>query len=201
MMIIRSIARKIAVIGSEYVLLIFFAPLLLVGFGGCSNAHNHKTLAFFFDGVPSGEQPVPINLDSIRKADSAYRKKNLAKADKPTIYYHKPFKEKKCGNCHDQGVMGKFLKPQPSLCYQCHDDFGRRYKALHGPVGGGYCTACHDPHTAHTAKLLKRPGQQLCIHCHNSALVLKNEAHQAIADTSCTDCHNPHGGNDRTFMK
>jgi predicted CXXCH cytochrome family protein len=198
----RFFNRMITPNGSGYLLVFSLTVIVMLAFFGCSAVHRHKTLTFFFDGVPdtNGMQSTKI-LDSKEKTDSAGMKGFIAKADKPKIYYHEPFKERKCDACHDKSTMGKFLKPQPMLCYQCHDDFSQKFKVVHGPVGGGYCTACHNPHSGDSEKLLKRPGQRLCLYCHSSVQVMKNEMHKDIADANCTDCHNPHGGEDRTMLR
>ncbi|MEI7897081.1 MAG: cytochrome c3 family protein [bacterium] len=203
-MMIVKIARKIISmkrIGflSLSVATVFFS----LNFSGCSSRHSHKTLAFFFDGVPpaQGEKTAISGNDSIHKTDSAGLKGTLAKVDNNKIFYHQPYKLRECSSCHDQSAMGKFLKPQPMLCYQCHEDFSRKYKVLHGPVASGYCTACHEAHTGNYPKLIKRAGQQLCLYCHNTDQVFKNEAHKDIEDTTCTKCHNPHGSTDRKMLK
>jgi predicted CXXCH cytochrome family protein len=176
--------------------------MLIAGFFGCSPVPRHKTLSFFFDGVPEpGANGAIAGNDSSVRKDSSGTNTLLARAAKTEVYYHSPYREKQCSSCHDQGTMGKFVQPQPMLCYQCHEDFGTKYKVLHGPVGGGYCSGCHEPHTAKNSKLLKREGQQLCLFCHNADQVLGNEVHKDIADAACTECHDPHGGPDRTFLK
>lgn len=163
---------------------------------------RHRTLTFFFDGVPPlDEKSAGAAKDSISHAKGPGEKVIPTQPEKPKIHYHEPFLAKKCGICHDQNTMGKFIKPQPMLCFQCHDDFSKKYKVLHGPIGGGNCTACHDPHSAPNEKLLQRVNQQLCYYCHSAVLVKQNVAHKSIADASCTTCHNPHGGKDRNMLK
>ncbi|MEI7725570.1 MAG: cytochrome c3 family protein [Bacteroidota bacterium] len=201
-MISRFINRLKKKIKYGFLLLFVLTILLLVSLFACSPVPRHKTLAFFFDGVPSpNEAPAVRRNDSIVKRDTTADQGLVAKEEKSTVHYHVPYKEKKCGSCHDQNTMGKFVKPQPALCYQCHDDFSKKYKVVHGPVGGGYCTACHEKHMANNQKLLKKEGQDLCFYCHSPAEVLKIEAHKSISDKNCTECHNPHGGKDRNMLK
>ncbi|MFZ4521378.1 MAG: cytochrome c3 family protein [Bacteroidales bacterium] len=200
-MIVKFRARILNIHGHGYFLISFLVLLLMVYVYGCSPVKHHKTLAFFFDGVPSPQANDDFaSRDSVKKPDSITGK-SLQKAGKPQPNYHKPYKEKHCDACHDQGTMGKFVIEQPMLCYQCHADFSKKYKVVHGPVAGGFCTLCHEPHSSVNRKLLKRVDQQLCFYCHTADIVLNTKAHANIADTSCTDCHNPHGGNDRTFLK
>lgn len=184
---------------------LFFKCMILFGIISfliaCSPKSNYKVLSAIFDGV---SDPFLIDslriADSISKIDSASFQQNSETNLKPQFVFHPPYKEKECATCHDQNVMGKLLQPEPGLCYQCHDNFAQKYKFIHGPVSGGFCTECHSPHMAENEKLLLRTGQELCLHCHQSEQVLKNEAHSGIEDTNCTDCHNPHGGYDKYFL-
>jgi predicted CXXCH cytochrome family protein len=194
--------RKANIQRYRYLPVTISAITLVIVFFGCSPVPRHQVLTFFFDGVPEpAGKTTDTPIDSLGKPDPASKIGMLTSVAKPKVNYHEPYKEKQCASCHDQTAMGKFLKPQPMLCYQCHDDFSGKYKVVHGPVGGGYCTACHEPHTSVNTKLLKRLSQQMCLYCHNSSLVLKNEVHADIGDANCTDCHNPHGGDDRTMLK
>jgi predicted CXXCH cytochrome family protein len=176
--------------------------ILLILQSGCSSTQNYKTLTFFFDGVPEPEiELTGQKLDSLARADSTALAQNMVSAQKPLMYYHSPYQEKDCASCHDKSTMGKFTNPQPELCYQCHDDFKNTYKVLHGPVAGGQCTACHNPHQSENENLLTRTGQSLCLYCHESNLVMALEEHKEIQDANCTDCHNPHGGENKYNLR
>jgi predicted CXXCH cytochrome family protein len=176
--------------------------ILLIFLSGCSSTNNYKTLSFFFDGVPKPDiELTSQKLDSISRVDSTALDQNVISAQKPLIIYHSPYQEKECASCHDKGTMGKFVSLQPELCYQCHDDFKNTYKVLHGPVAGGQCTACHNPHQSENENLLTRKGQFLCLYCHDSDQVLASEEHKDIQDANCTDCHNPHGGENKQILR
>jgi predicted CXXCH cytochrome family protein len=169
---------------------------------GCSSIHSYKTLSFFFDGVPKPENKITTHkLDSISRTDSTSLAQNLIPTQKPLMNYHPPYQEKECASCHDKSAMGKFTSPQPELCYQCHDDFKNAYKVLHGPVAGGQCTACHNPHQSEKENLLSRTGQSLCLYCHDSDQIMASETHKGIQDANCTDCHNPHGGENKNNLR
>jgi predicted CXXCH cytochrome family protein len=179
--------------------------LLLVVFllylSGCSTTNNYKTLSFFFDGVPD-----PAKTTSTQVNDTLNNRDTLAFAQNPVntgpqMQLHSPYQDKKCNSCHDQSKMGKLIKNLPDLCYQCHEDFGTRYKVLHGPVAGGQCSVCHSPHMSLNADLLIRTGQSLCLHCHDAGAILKTAVHQDIKETNCTECHNPHGGENRNILR
>jgi predicted CXXCH cytochrome family protein len=176
--------------------------ILMTLLNSCSSTNSYKTLSFFFDGVPKPDiEKTSQKLDSLASADSTSLSQNIILAQKPLVNYHPPFQEKECASCHDQSAMGKFINPQPELCYQCHDDFKNTYKVLHGPVAGGQCTACHNPHQSENENLLTRTGQSLCLYCHESNLVMALEEHKEIQDANCTDCHNPHGGENKYNLR
>ena len=161
---------------------------------------NKKILTFFFDGVPDSSKVENQSNLLVNNADSNDLKNNLIASTKEQVFTHSPYKAKDCENCHIKSSMGKYVEEQPTLCYQCHEDFSTKFAYLHGPVSGGACTACHSPHVSKFEKLLLRKGQDLCTKCHSLEMVLKNENHSDIGDTNCTDCHNPHGGSDRYIL-
>ncbi len=185
-----------------YLALSVFLLLLVIQLWSCSSVPRHSTLAFFFDGVPETSGHIEQNhSDAIKKSDSARANPTAAKTVADKNNYHRPYKEKQCGSCHDRDKMGKFVLPQPDLCYQCHNDYRRKYKVVHGPVGSGYCTQCHHNHSSKFEKLLTKSSRDLCLYCHNSDQVMKNKAHKEIADANCTKCHNPHGGANHALLK
>lgn len=181
---------------------VLFIIVLSFYLSGCSATNHYKFLSFFFDGVPNPAEQTSINnSDSISRLDSTSLAENIKIESLPTGSIHSPYQEKDCSSCHDQSSMGKFTELQPKLCYQCHEDFSSKYKVLHGPVGGGQCTTCHNPHVSENASLLKRTNQSLCFFCHDQKQVLALEPHKDIENTSCTECHNPHGGDDKFILR
>ncbi|MCX6276988.1 MAG: hypothetical protein NT004_02680 [Bacteroidetes bacterium] len=199
---LKKLNLKVNINGFGYLILSSLSILLIFNLFGCSTVPQRKTLAFFFDGVPdSTEKPSVKANESQKKIATPGKKEIAAKAEPDKYKYHKPYKDKQCGACHDQNTMGKFVAPQPAMCYKCHVDYSKKFKKVHGPVESGYCTACHEHHLSGNEKLLIRTKQELCLFCHVSGQVLKNKAHKDIADANCTNCHNPHGGNDRKMLK
>ena len=181
--------------GNIWVGVLLAAGLFLLS--QCSPS-GKSLLTFFFDGVPEPDSTeVTVPGSEAVPADSA----NLAMDDSapgsPMVFVHYPYGERECAACHDQRSLGTMVEPQPGLCYSCHEDLGTRYQYLHGPVAGGYCTSCHDPHRSGKEKLLKFTGDQLCFHCHKPESVYKNEMHMDLEGMVCVDCHNPHGGEDK----
>lgn len=179
-----------------------FVVIVLIYLSACSTTHNYKTLSFFFDGVPkpAGETQVQLT-DTLNSSDTSLLALNAIRKASPSMVVHSPYQDKQCNSCHDQSKMGKLTKSLPDLCYQCHEDFSNKYKAIHGPVAGGQCTMCHSPHTSSNTGLLTRTNQSLCLYCHESKQIMETEAHLTIKDAACTDCHNPHGGENRNFIR
>jgi len=109
-------------------------------------------------------------------------------------YRYHPEAER-CGGCHGDGGFA-VAGPTDAVCYRCHDrkDGGRN---VHGPLGGGDCTSCHDPHgSANPGLTVEAPGV-LCRGCHDQK---SSEAHlRAARGKPCTACHDPHSA-DRPFL-
>jgi predicted CXXCH cytochrome family protein len=174
---------------------------LLAVMVSCSPKLSNGVLTFFFDGVPA--------RDSTKSASSQVKiiDENSSDVFRPLpvevskeYFVHYPYKEKECFSCHDEKSKSELILSQPDLCYSCHEDFSKKYKYVHGPAAGGYCTSCHNPHMSKEKFLLIRTGQQICLNCHEVKSVLKSDAHKDIADTECTLCHNPHGGENRFIL-
>jgi predicted CXXCH cytochrome family protein len=202
-MIGKLISKLISKLVPGLLLLLLVTVFPFIFFEACSSSKHYKTLSVFFEGVPNPSvQQVTAKKDTFHTASgvSADGRKHPGKTE-AQIIVHPPYKQKKCEACHKQGDMDKTLIRQATACYKCHEDFSIRYNRLHGPVGGGYCSACHNPHFSDNARLLKRPGQKLCLYCHNATELVRVEIHRMVGDANCTSCHNPHGGSDGTFLK
>lgn len=166
---------------------------------GCDPLRRYKAFSFIFDGVP--DPTLRIVVDSLPKKDSLAANLLAGKTKNPEYFYHKPYQENKCNNCHITSEGNKLLKPPPELCYGCHEDFNNVFNTLHGPVASGYCLACHNPHFTKNKKLLLRTNRELCFYCHRPKHVLQSKMHTKIGDKDCTECHSPHGGNNRGTLK
>jgi predicted CXXCH cytochrome family protein len=173
------------------------AILTIVILTSCVTDSNYKTLSFFFDGVQNPKDDS-VSIKIINRKDTLTKKVDIKPVQ--TEFIHLPYAEKSCKDCHEFGTKMVVKIPEPDLCYQCHNDLSKEYKVLHGPVAGGYCTSCHNPHSSKFAKLLvKENNSSLCFNCHVKEDVLKNEVHSE--GMNCVDCHNPHGGNDQYLQK
>ncbi len=123
-------------------------------------------------------------------------------------HVHPPVKED-CASCHQvaispAGTRITLVAEGKALCLTCHDGLTAaaegKLKASHAPVGDS-CTACHDPHSSATPKLLVAPTAELCATCHEVAALQAGHGGQLTPATTCTVCHAPHGSaNPRMLM-
>lgn len=96
----------------------------------------------------------------------------------------------KCSGCHLASEKSlKISGAKDKLCYRCHQRKDKR-KEVHGPMGAGECTACHDAHgSAHKALTVAEP-LELCVLCHDQK---SSEQHmQKSKGKPCVQCHDPH---------
>lgn len=163
----------------------------------CSPYAGKSLLTFFFDGVPEADTLAGISDQGKVSPDSTTLLGVPIALNEPTMWIHYPYAERECAACHDEQSLGNMTEEQPGLCFICHEDFSANYTHLHGPVAGGFCTSCHDPHSSKNEKLLRFTGDDLCFHCHKKESVYRNEMHEGLDGMGCADCHNPHGGEDR----
>ena len=172
-------------------------------FWACSPKFSHKVNTFFFDGIPDPYNvEVKIMIDSTLTADGkTVNEIRVIPVIRNALNLHTPYKEKKCEKCHDRSNMSKPGLPSPELCYQCHEDFNEIYKVVHGPVGSGDCTECHNPHQSRLDNLLTWSEQDICLHCHSMERIFNDKIHKEINNTSCNECHNPHGGDNMNLLK
>jgi|Deesub1362B_J571_1020462.scaffolds.fasta_scaffold00651_9 predicted CXXCH cytochrome family protein len=192
----QQIGRKKKKISGQFALLLFVFFFFL----SCSPVTRYRVLSFFFDGVPDPRKKEEQQPTRAVNADSVLAKLRQRVLAKEKWFFHPPYRERQCDACHSVQSSQRLVEDQKSLCFQCHDDFSETYPILHGPIAGGFCTACHNPHRTKFERLLIRKGQEICTYCHEWGDIRENEVHQEIGETVCTECHNPHGGEDRFLL-
>ena len=166
----------------------------------CDEVDRHKTLTFFFDGVP------PLESEGPQGAYVEPGSQELVQTGQsPAWYVHEPRKD--CSNCHSKRKQRSFtpqthlIAPIPKLCYNCHDDFTATASFVHGPVAVGQCLFCHEPHKSKIEHLLVTPEPGLCYLCHDINTIELIPAHLPKQLSSCTDCHNPHSSSAKGLLK
>ena len=186
-------------------------PALLVA---CSATTRYEVLSFFFDGVPDpseqygeaiGPQGNPLRVLSLeeRARIQAERLKQRP------VFFHRPFEEKKCEECHTfagarkggwmQGLP-KLLVPKEQLCKRCHEPPEARF--VHGPVALGLCALCHEAHRSDYPHLLKAErSRELCTKCHEGETFVTEKEHAEYEDRDCASCHDPHGSDRPSLLR
>ncbi|RKX30888.1 MAG: hypothetical protein DRP71_14295 [Verrucomicrobia bacterium] len=115
--------------------------------------------------------------------------------------------EQLCINCHRLSAdltkrkTGVYTDMNP--CFLCHKDkigeFAQDF--IHGPVAGGTCTVCHNPHGSQFANNLRSPVPVLCLFCHTSIDQMDDPVqHKPFADGHCADCHDAHATGNRWVL-
>jgi len=118
---------------------------------------------------------------------------------------HPSYKNGQCGACHTtKNAKSPDLKmDMPELCYSCHTNYENN-DFIHGPVGAGACTLCHDPHKSENPKLLTTSTiNDLCTSCHSDKGAMLNSGdniHPPVQE-SCINCHDAHGQNHKFQLK
>ena len=177
------------------------ALLLLLA---CSKLNRHRFLSFFFDGVPPPvsnvvDQALEPIRDPVDEADSqagAVAQKTRA----PVQYPHPPYRNGKCGSCHNPADGQLFKTARDGLCSSCHVELTRDRVYLHGPVAVNACLNCHHHHASIYPKVLLRGANETCTYCHNLDDLTSGSHHGTVEQDACVTCHDPHGGKNRFFL-
>ena len=125
-------------------------------------------------------------------------------------WQHGPAAELLCRSCHltdDTQTVSLFPKGRmDKLCFRCHTR-GRKWSQkshIHGPVGTGDCTVCHNPHAdKYPFQLWADGNMELCISCHSDKRKLAMERgadfqyHGILRGRGCVACHDPHASDHR----
>ena len=180
--------------------LFLFVAVLFVS--GCTPDGRYQFLSLFFDGVPDPSRPAQaVSHPAVKKSPVPIDSSLGIAEQAPQFYLHLPYKAKRCAACHASDWPTSVTLDEGTSCAKCHKPWAAKYPRLHGPVAGGVCTGCHNPHMADNRLLLKRAGREVCLYCHATEDALCNEIHASSQNESCTACHNPHGGTNRYFLE
>ncbi len=128
---------------------------------------------------------------------------------------HSPFKDAKCGMCHDFHQADQYkrlLQPVVDTCGMCHPDKKLQVDGAqvpHAPIvkTDRSCANCHNPHFGNARySLQQEPVTELCGQCHKDVLarvdaVSAEKRHGPVRDGKCNACHDPHGTNDPQMLR
>jgi predicted CXXCH cytochrome family protein len=123
---------------------------------------------------------------------------------------HFPSSALLCRTCHQSAADAKqMVVPSgkvEGLCFDCHVN-NKKWSSMthiHGPVGTGDCTICHDPHGSGSEFQLWADGKgKLCVVCHEEMKKYLDTGqknfmvHGIMNAQGCGACHNPHASNHR----
>ncbi len=122
-------------------------------------------------------------------------------------HLHKEVGEKhECSKCHNlRGAVPSYKRmKRSSTCTtsQCHQNMGTA-EFVHGPVAGGTCVACHNPHGSTNEFHRSRTGAQECYVCHENKKedFSKPNAHKPLAQGGCIACHDAHQSETKFQLK
>lgn len=177
----------------------------LAGFvacAACSPTTRYRVLSFFLDGVPpAGSVPATKTSSGSGRPDADGGVEAPAPAAPVRFFAHTPYRDNRCGGCHDT-TSGQLVRPiEEGLCLTCHSSLVAEARFVHGPVVVSDCTTCHHHHTSPYPNLLLKDTVATCLQCHDEDDLAAGEHHASIGQRSCVDCHNPHSGEDRFFLK
>ncbi len=92
---------------------------------------------------------------------------------------------------HPGGLAITLVKQGADLCALCHEAKNTK-KVVHGPIMGGDCTGCHDPHQSPNKGMLREPAPKLCFQCHADSAFKSKVLHPPAASGDCATCHDNH---------
>lgn len=133
---------------------------------------------------------------------------NLKNTTKSLNYFHSPFKEGKCSNCHElhtSNLKGLLKTDINDLCLSCHINMktSKEKPFIHQALKSGKCTDCHMPHASNNISLLIKPVREICWQCHST---IKEEfkklvVHNPYKSGECSRCHDVHISSNFNLLK
>lgn len=179
------------------------SALALAGLVSCAEPVRYRVLSMFFDGVPlpgqRSEREVGYAPPPGRFAAGVTAEQEVTLSRK-LLYAHAPYRENRCGSCHDPGTGEVYRSDRDGLCRSCHTEVTSEPTFLHGPVAVEACLFCHHPHGSGFEGLLLADTNDTCYRCHAPGDLTGGAHHVGLDERRCTVCHDPHGGQDRFFL-
>ncbi|HIJ78268.1 MAG: cytochrome c3 family protein [Desulfobulbaceae bacterium] len=156
----------------------------------CSQCHNPDKIKPL-EGISGQAQPLCYSCH-----------KNILDQ---AVWKHSPAVNMQCLACHQKSESPLTISiPEgkvESTCFKCHTN-KKSWLAknhIHGPVGTGDCTVCHNPHGDNYYSQLWADGKaELCVACHTDKKTLIEDdspiyyIHGILKGAGCTICHSPH---------
>jgi predicted CXXCH cytochrome family protein len=177
------------------------AVVLSIILSACSPQERFRALNFFFDGVPPQDSTIIANSEqNTERKDSVQNDISEYQILKEKTYFHAPYLERKCKDCHAENNIATFNTSEQTICLSCHEAVLQKLKYTHGPAVSSGCYFCHNPHKSKYEKLLTFKKDELCFQCHDSNRILQTKFHVSASAESCTECHSPHGSSNRFLL-
>ncbi len=127
---------------------------------------------------------------------------------------HKPFADRKCGECHkdiEASILLPELAEDGTLCETCHkeitlDKDKAPYKVTHKPFAEKKCAKCHFTHASPYKNMTRQEGAEFCYMCHKNKELDETgrelfSIHQPINAGKCQTCHKPHGSEHNKLLQ
>lgn len=159
-----------------------------IALSACSGSTRTRVLRVFFDGVPD-----PASAPVVTSTAGAAAGRPLTRGS-----LHGPYAAKLCQGCHLSAASSTLVAPKDELCVRCHQ-MALDKKYVHGPLAGGGCLFCHDPHSSPNPYLLVGTSGSFCARCHEPASLRPVPGHDGAQE--CTVCHDPHMSNRRFLLR
>ena len=113
----------------------------------------------------------------------------------PTYTFHEPEKESVCQECHRMALtQAEVESNMQKMCLKCHKGLTDNLH-VHGPVGVGACTVCHNPESMPNKYKVEVNDDVLCYKCHTDRKEIDDKRkflHGPVGAKMCTVCHDPH---------
>jgi predicted CXXCH cytochrome family protein len=119
---------------------------------------------------------------------------------------HSTLKQEDCATCHNEvtNQVVASVDPSHNPCSDCHADKMKKFdrEFIHGPVAGGSCGVCHDPHGSAFSHSLIDVEEVLCFTCHEFGREFMDMPvkHKPFLDGKCGTCHDPHATSHRWVL-